>query len=118
MALLQLLDEGPQPVGVSELLGGVTVVRIRVLGLGLGLEQVGLGLGSGPPRRRSPASSRHPRTLRARTGSASTVQALGHVGLELGAASGTCGPSFKPRRRPQTPEHPPRPLHQNTTKKF
>ena len=98
MALLQLLDEGPQPVGVSELLGGVSLglVRIRVLGLGLGLEQVGLGLGSGPPRRRSTASSRHPRTLRARTGSASTVQALDHVGLELGAVARALTPPPAP----------------------
>eukprot|EP00964_Phaeocystis_antarctica_P035485 scaffold20264_cov65-Phaeocystis_antarctica.AAC.5 len=44
VALLQLLDEGPQPVVGRELL---VRVRIRVLGLGLGLGQVGLGLGSG-----------------------------------------------------------------------
>ena len=66
----------------------------------------------------STASSRHARTLRALSGSPSTVLALGHVRLELGAPAGTCGPSPIPAAGPKRPSTRPARLHQNTTKKF
>ena len=66
----------------------------------------------------STASSRHARTLRALSGSPSTVLALGYVRLELGAPAGTCGPSPIPAAGPKRPSTRPARLHQNTTKKF
>ena len=66
----------------------------------------------------STASSRHARTLRALSGSPSTVLALGHVRLELGAPAGTCGPSPIPAAGPKRPSTRPARPHQNITKKF
>ena len=63
-----------------------------------------------PTRRRSTTQSRQPGTRCARVCSPSTVEGLGNVSVELGAAAGTSGPCEPhPRRQPQRPEHPPHP---------
>jgi len=54
-----------------------------------------------PTRRRSTAQSRQPGTRCARVCSPSTVEGLGHVGVELRVAAGTRGPSLTPAASPK-----------------
>ena len=54
-----------------------------------------------PTRRRSTTQSREPGTRCARVCSPSTVEGLGHVSVELGAAAGTSGPSLTPAASPK-----------------
>ena len=54
-----------------------------------------------PSRRRSTTQSREPGTRCARVCSPSTVEGLGHVSVELGAAAGTSGPSLTPAASPK-----------------
>ena len=54
-----------------------------------------------PTRRRSTTQSRQLGTRCARVCSPSTVEGLGHVGVELGAAAGTSGPSLTPAASPK-----------------
>jgi hypothetical protein len=65
-----------------------------------------------------PASSSRPPTRRARSGSRSSVQALGHVGLGLGAPAGTRGPSPIPAAGPKRASTRPARLHKDFPKKF
>ena len=54
-----------------------------------------------PSRRRSTTQSRQPGTRCARVCSPSTVEGLGHVGVELRVAAGTRGPSLTPAASPK-----------------
>ena len=69
-----------------------------------------------PSRRRSTTQSRQPGTRCARVCSPSTVEGLGHVGVELGAAAGTSGPSLTPAASPKGLSTRPTRPHDDPTK--